>query len=235
MRGIGPGGMGDDRSFPRCEGWGTLFGSLCSQSRSRAYNEAVTLEEHLACPKCGYDLHGIPEARCPECGFGYDAAAIRAMAVHAESMRFGAARKLTGRATIVVAFALPVACVRFGADGWTALWIAVVAYLTAFVTWVLVTVAYRGLASVPGLFALLAGTGMAFGFTLLLFPIFSVAGSLLVLPFAWRIRLRHWLPLPPPGNGHSAELRRSVDRYSRAGTLLLIVATLLAAAAVQVL
>lgn len=31
----------------------------------------------IACPKCGYNLHGIPEDRCPECGFGYDHESIR--------------------------------------------------------------------------------------------------------------------------------------------------------------
>jgi ribosomal protein L37E len=34
---------------------------------------------HVICPQCGYDLFGIPEERCPECGFGYDYAAIRAV------------------------------------------------------------------------------------------------------------------------------------------------------------
>lgn len=31
---------------------------------------------HYFCPMCGYDLHGIPEHRCPECGYGYDRTAI---------------------------------------------------------------------------------------------------------------------------------------------------------------
>ncbi|HUU84538.1 MAG TPA: hypothetical protein VM243_13650 [Phycisphaerae bacterium] len=33
----------------------------------------------LLCPQCGYDLRGIPEQRCPECGFGFDHAALRAL------------------------------------------------------------------------------------------------------------------------------------------------------------
>jgi hypothetical protein len=32
------------------------------------------------CPNCGYDLRDIPEQRCPECGFGYDHAGIKAVA-----------------------------------------------------------------------------------------------------------------------------------------------------------
>jgi hypothetical protein len=31
----------------------------------------------VSCPQCGYTLCGIPERRCPECGFGYDHAGIR--------------------------------------------------------------------------------------------------------------------------------------------------------------
>ncbi len=29
------------------------------------------------CPMCGYDLRGIPEDRCPECGFGFQHEAVR--------------------------------------------------------------------------------------------------------------------------------------------------------------
>ncbi|HNQ24134.1 MAG TPA: hypothetical protein PKK06_13690 [Phycisphaerae bacterium] len=34
----------------------------------------------LFCPRCGYDLRGIPARRCPECGFGYDRAGLRQLA-----------------------------------------------------------------------------------------------------------------------------------------------------------
>lgn len=30
-----------------------------------------------SCPKCGYDLRGLPEPRCPECGAAVDPSAIR--------------------------------------------------------------------------------------------------------------------------------------------------------------
>jgi len=41
----------------------------------------------LCCVACGYDLRGIPEAQCPECGFGYDHTAIRTVATHALAQR----------------------------------------------------------------------------------------------------------------------------------------------------
>ncbi|MEZ6234722.1 MAG: hypothetical protein R3B68_11085 [Phycisphaerales bacterium] len=31
---------------------------------------AFLAERHVACPTCGYDLHGVGGARCPECGEG---------------------------------------------------------------------------------------------------------------------------------------------------------------------
>jgi hypothetical protein len=33
--------------------------------------------DEVFCLRCGYNLRGIPEDRCPECGFGYQLAAIR--------------------------------------------------------------------------------------------------------------------------------------------------------------
>lgn len=40
----------------------------------------MTPTGRIFCPQCGYDLFGIPEDRCPECGFGYQRAAIRNLA-----------------------------------------------------------------------------------------------------------------------------------------------------------
>jgi hypothetical protein len=36
--------------------------------------ERITLVERRAftCRRCGYDLHGLPEPRCPECGSAFD-------------------------------------------------------------------------------------------------------------------------------------------------------------------
>ncbi len=41
----------------------------------------MDVADHVICPKCGYDLFGIPERCCPECGFAYDGAAIRMLAI----------------------------------------------------------------------------------------------------------------------------------------------------------
>lgn len=44
----------------------------------------------LVCPQCGYDLRGIPEFRCPECGFAYDRAAIEGLAERASLIELAA-------------------------------------------------------------------------------------------------------------------------------------------------
>ncbi len=32
--------------------------------------------DSLCCPRCGYDLRGLPEPRCPECGEPFDPAEL---------------------------------------------------------------------------------------------------------------------------------------------------------------
>lgn len=34
-------------------------------------------DQHLHCPCCGYDLTGLTESRCPECGTGFDRDVLR--------------------------------------------------------------------------------------------------------------------------------------------------------------
>ena len=41
-------------------------------------NPAPPDDQALPCPLCGYDLRGLSGGRCPECGHGFDADALRA-------------------------------------------------------------------------------------------------------------------------------------------------------------
>ncbi|MHC4698097.1 MAG: hypothetical protein ACYTFA_15295 [Planctomycetota bacterium] len=187
----------------------------------------MTLEEHLACPKCGYDLHGIPEIRCPECGFRYDAAALRSMAASAEWTRLAVAQDLIVRAAIAGALAVPAVCERAGISGSAQFAVIAVAYVAVFLTWTVLTEAYRGLAPMPNLVMLYAAIAVGIGYLLQVFPAGVLAVGVVVLAFAWFIRLRNWPRLSPPENIRPAGLRRSVARYSIVATSLLVFASLL--------
>ncbi|UCC29102.1 MAG: hypothetical protein JSU86_12970 [Phycisphaerales bacterium] len=193
----------------------------------RLYNGGMTLEDHLACPKCGYDLHGIPEVRCPECGFRYDAAALRSMAASAEWIRLVAARMLIVRATLAAALTIPAVLDHLGISGLSFFCVTAVAYLAAFLTWAVLTDVYTGPTSIPTLLVVLLGFGAFIRCIGHAGPWVSLAAGAVFLLLAWMVRIRYWPTLPPPSNTPSTELRRSVVRHSVAGTVLLLVASLL--------
>jgi hypothetical protein len=185
----------------------------------------VVLKEHLACPQCGYDLHGIVEVRCPECGFRYDAAALRSTAASAAWIRVISAKSVTVCAAIAFALAGPVICVRLGASGWIQLCAIAIAYLVAFATWLAHSEAYRGPASTPVLIVIFASGGLAWRLLFVFPPLVPLSLSLLLLLWAWLIRLRQWPAIPVLGNVEPADLRHSAVRYSVVSTTCLVVAS----------
>ena len=64
------------------------------------------IDEDLYCPNCGYNLRGIPEDRCPECGHGYDRGAVRSESIFEAFNRYAASRNAIGYAIFTVACAL---------------------------------------------------------------------------------------------------------------------------------
>lgn len=46
-------------------------------NRSDAPPQPDDIEDHLHCPKCDYDLSGLHEPRCPECGFEFNLDELR--------------------------------------------------------------------------------------------------------------------------------------------------------------
>lgn len=46
---------------------------------------------HLYCPRCGYDLTGLAQERCPECGVAFDLQQLQAAAAAAPALTFGGA------------------------------------------------------------------------------------------------------------------------------------------------
>lgn len=182
------------------------------------------LNEHLSCPKCEYDLFGIPEVRCPECGFRYDRSALISMAVSAEWTRWAAAREIIVKATIAGAVVIPIVCNRLGI-GALGLWlISSVACVAAFITWLILTDAYRGWGTIPNLMLLHIGGAFVL-FSVLSHPALAIFCSSILIALSWVIRLYEWSTLLPLDNAGSDELRKSVIRLSYTATSLLILAS----------
>jgi hypothetical protein len=45
-----------------------VIGRLARMGDDMAIVTAFLADRHVACPACGYDLHGAADGRCPECG-----------------------------------------------------------------------------------------------------------------------------------------------------------------------
>jgi len=192
----------------------------------------VTLDEHLTCPKCGYDLYGIPEVRCPECDFRYDAAALRSTATSAEWLRLITARTVIVRSAVASALVLPFVLPDVATspiETVLVLFILFTVYVASFLTWVILRDAYRGLVSIPLLLLLFFGVCLGLMFVLIQFPKVVPIVALLIIMSAWVARLSDWPKLHPRGNVRATGLRRSVVRHSVVGNILLIVASFLVA------
>lgn len=187
----------------------------------------MTLAKHLACLECGYDLHGIPEVRCPECGFHYDAKALVWVATFDEAARLAAARILIARATMAAALTLPGGCLGVGFGGWGTAFLLSVCVLGAFITWAAYTDHYDGIESIPFLSIIFSGAVVFYWLGLIIFPLGLLIYGAFVLLTAWVIRLRHCPAPPPPSNVRYADLHLSAQRQCLVGDMLLVAATLL--------
>lgn len=183
------------------------------------------LDEHLPCPQCGYDLHGLPEVRCPECGFRYDAEAIRTLASAEYWIRLNCSRTIMLYATCATALAIPHVCDHLGIQGWSQFGVNAVAFVVAFLTWVVVRDEYRGAVSIPNLMTLFAATALAFSLAIRHAPFITLIGSVVALGLAWRIRIYHWSAMSPPGNPELTEMHEEATRRSRTATAILTVAS----------
>lgn len=151
----------------------------------------MTLAKHLACLECGYDLHGIPEVRCPECGFHYDAKALVWVATFDEAARLAAARILIARATAAAALAAPCGCLSVGFGGWGTAFLLMACFLGAFITWAAYADHYDGIESIPLLSIIFSWAAVFYWLGVLIYPLGLLICDAFVLLTAWVIRLRH--------------------------------------------
>ena len=184
----------------------------------------LTLDEHLACSGCEYDLHGIPEVRCPECGFRYGAAALKSIAADAEWLRKATAYEIIMRAVIGGGLILPAAIVGLlDSDG--CFLIAVV--FGQILTWGFVAIVGRLLELVPIRFILLALVIWFAGVFSDVFRMMMGVAGLVFLVSAWDLRLRGWPRLAPESNCRYPLLRQDAIRTGHAGLAALIAASLI--------
>jgi len=193
---------------------------------SRVYNAAMTLDEHLACPNCGYDQYGVGELRCPECGFRYDAEALRSLASDAEWGRLASAQDVFFRSLVAGLLAWPILVSRLGFTGLPAFGLLSAAFLGMLAVWFV-----SGPMNPESVYAR-KGRGEAICVGIILSVLMAVPtiawfiGAVALLA-AWYVRIADWPTLAPAANIRSPELRRLVARHSRRATTVLIAATVI--------
>jgi len=112
-------------------------------------------DDHLPCPNCGYDLFGIPEDRCPECGFRYTFAPLTAFASDCERVRCSAAGDII-KSTVAAALAVPLLLTQTGLSPPVQLVLVMSMNATACFLWFFLGNAYQGPLSIPNFLLLLA-------------------------------------------------------------------------------
>ena len=151
-------------------------------------------EPNLLCPRCGYDLRALREGRCPECGFGYDHAALRDISRERVARRDSMARWILVRAAVaLVCFALAaVAAMDSPSLGWSFFWkwvisILLFAFTIRYQDWTPVYPHHFG--SAPSLHGPHVLLSVLFACVVVAVPIVGVILGSIVLVHAWWVML----------------------------------------------
>lgn len=75
----------------------------CTTNSAIMYSVVYMDKDDVYCLQCGYNLRGIPQRRCPECGFGYDHAAVRYFSRQQNWNRDDAVRRVVSSFTLSLA------------------------------------------------------------------------------------------------------------------------------------
>lgn len=76
---------------------------VCSAPMTSPPGSAPDAGDDLACPLCGYDLRGLPEHRCPECGHAFDPDELRRAKLEKREWFYEHATRRRGRAFLATA------------------------------------------------------------------------------------------------------------------------------------
>lgn len=135
----------------------------------------------LTCPRCRYDLTGLPEPRCPECGLAFDWAAVRAAALRRPVIAF---ERLRGWRRV---------------GGFVATWLCVILLPIRFARQACQSVSTgRGLLF-GGICFLLALAAVLLGAEFDVFPAWYAGGAACILLEAMLLTLLDWRNLRSPG------------------------------------
>ncbi len=167
--------------------------------------------------------------RCPECGFHYDAPALRQLAYGIDWLRLAIARALAAEATIALVLATCFIVIHRLGVTLSSLGLILMLYAAGFVVWARLDGPFSGVAALPALVTTAAGGAAILVIVACKVPVLLLWGGGALLLHAWFLRLYDWPTLTPVIDPDRAALRRLANRASVIGTALLATATLVLA------
>lgn len=197
----------------------------CGRQMLVRVSSSAMLREHIACPKCGYDLHALPLVRCPECGFRYDAPSLRQLAYDVDWVRVGAARSVTGEATLPLVLSTCFLVIDRSGPTVCGLFFSLIVYLAGFILWARIVGPFSGVTAFPAL--VVTGTGAAVVLAIVACHVtillLWLSGAFLL--HTWWSRIYEWPLLTPVVDPDRESLRRLSNRWSAIATTMLAIAT----------
>lgn len=196
------------------------------------------LEDHFRCPQCDYDLHGLADGGCPECGFRYDLPALKALSRARQRDRESVAREMGFYGRLGSVMVAPAFLMAVGLNSSVSFILVYMLHVAVFVImlardridWVMndQVMGHPGQRFGGPLILLLpfAMVASAVCFTTFLGPVLAF----IVLLVGWLVRLIDWNRLPSVVDPKSDEARRALIDARRgtcwlvAGTVMLLVA-----------
>jgi len=185
------------------------------------------LGEHIKCPKCDYDLYGLQESRCPECGFHFTIAALKVMMTVTEGQRLASALTVINLAAFATAIGVLVVAACLDVHPIARILLGIVGYTWAFVTWVEVTDRYYGPEAFPELARLYVYVGISGGLVFSFFAPFMLWVMTGLCIAAWIVFIYSWPKLPKRDKPRDQTFNRHVRRHSRYAVGLITIATIL--------
>jgi hypothetical protein len=182
------------------------------------------IDEDLFCPQCGYNLRGLPEERCPECGTRFEPVGVRSLSRSEAVDSYQTSRRVLIFSVVASVFAV------FHLAEETAdvliVTVAVVSMLVA--TWLCHRFRVESRIQVwPFAMEYLPAIVFLAVSYFLSAPTATLIGAGFTLTWAWSLCLFPWKRLPHTSDNFSKDLKRQLGRWSIAALIALLMATAL--------